>query len=139
MRCGELLNLKWEDIDFKREEFTVVKAKMHKTRKIPINSRLMEILEGVSRKNEYVFSNLGGSKLDATTLQEKFRRAVNTSGIKWCTLKSLRHTFASHLVMSGVPLLTVSKLLGHSNINTTMIYAHLSQEHLHDAVKKLKY
>ena len=52
---------------------------------------------------------------------------------------TLRHTFASHLVMSGVDLPTVSKLMGHSDIETTMIYAHLAPEHLADAVNKLSF
>ncbi len=51
----------------------------------------------------------------------------------------LRHTFASQLVMAGVDLVTVSKLLGHTSIQTTMIYAHLNKEHLVEAVGKLSY
>lgn len=52
---------------------------------------------------------------------------------------SLRHTFASHLVMKGVDLATIKKLLGHSDIDTTLIYAHLTEKHVDDAVEKLKF
>ena len=52
-------------------------------------------------------------------------------------LHTLRHTFASHLVMSGVDLPTVKKLMGHSDIQTTMIYAHLAPDHLQEAVDRL--
>ena len=52
-------------------------------------------------------------------------------------LDSKRHTFASHLVMSGVDLPTVKKLLGHADIETTMIYSHLADEHVDKAVDKL--
>ena len=52
-------------------------------------------------------------------------------------LHTLRHTFASRLVVNGVDLPTVMKLMGHSDIQTTMIYAHLTPDHLADAVEKL--
>ncbi|MCK5127302.1 MAG: tyrosine-type recombinase/integrase [candidate division Zixibacteria bacterium] len=62
------------------------------------------------------------------------------AGIKNLTkLHTLRHTFASHLVMKGVDLPTVVKLMGHSDIQTTMIYAHLAPDHLADAVEKLSF
>ena len=54
-------------------------------------------------------------------------------------IHTLRHTFASHLVMKGVDLPTVQKLLGHSDIQTTMIYSHLAQDHLNDAINKLDF
>ena len=53
------------------------------------------------------------------------------------SLNTLRHTYASHLVQAGVDLYTVSKLLGHSSIAVTMVYAHLSPESMGEAVKKL--
>ena len=54
-------------------------------------------------------------------------------------IHSLRHTFASHLVMNGVDLPTVKQLMGHSDIGTTMIYAHLDPDHLVTAIDKLKF
>ena len=54
-------------------------------------------------------------------------------------LHTFRHAFASHLVMSGADLPTVQKLLGHKDIKTTMIYAHLAPEHLKHAINKLNF
>ena len=54
-------------------------------------------------------------------------------------LHTLRHTFASHLVMKGVDLPTVMKLMGHADIQTTMIYSHLADEHVDKAVEKLDF
>lgn len=55
------------------------------------------------------------------------------------SLHTLRHTFASHLVMNGADLVTVKELLGHTQINTTMIYSHVSEEHKSREVEKLSF
>jgi len=65
------------------------------------------------------------------------KKLYNKAGIKGYTAHTLRHTFASYLVMSGVDISTIKELLGHSKIETTMIYSHLSSEHLKKAVEKL--
>jgi Phage integrase family len=63
--------------------------------------------------------------------------ALKQAGIDGFTWHSLRHTFASRLVMAGVPLRTVQELLGHQSASMTLRYAHLSPEHQLDAVRKL--
>ena len=74
-----------------------------------------------------------------TKLRERLIRIANQTGIEDLTkLHTLRHTYASHLVMNGVDLPTVQRLMGHSDIQTTMIYAHLAPDHLVDAVNKLE-
>ena len=70
------------------------------------------------------------------SLTTAFSRVLKKAGLDG-NLHCLRHTFAAHLLMNGVPLYTVSQLLGHADISTTQIYAHLSEEHLQDAVKGL--
>ena len=68
------------------------------------------------------------------------KKIAKEAGIKdLTTLHALRHTFASQLVMKGVDLPTVQKLMGHSDIQTTMIYSHLSPDHLADVVDKLPF
>ena len=60
------------------------------------------------------------------------------AGVKDLTsIHAMRHTFASQLVMNGVDLPTVQRLMGHTDIQTTMIYAHLAPDHLADAVDKI--
>jgi site-specific recombinase XerD len=58
---------------------------------------------------------------------------------EFTSIHTLRHTFASHLVMSGVDLTTVQKLLGHASIETTQIYAHLAPDHLRAAMETIDY
>ena len=73
------------------------------------------------------------------------RQSIDLPSSKQCELAdltkihTLRHTFASHLVMGGVDLPTVKKLLGHTNIDTTMIYSHLADEHVDKAVEGLSF
>jgi site-specific recombinase XerD len=73
-------------------------------------------------------------------LRRELMRASKQAGFPDVTkLHTMRHTFASQLVMSGVDLATVRALLGHADIETTMIYAHLAPEHLKNAVEKLAF
>jgi len=77
--------------------------------------------------SEYIFSNKEGKS--NISLEHAFRRGLNKAKIDNFRWHDLRHTFVSHLVMSGVDLFTVKELLGHSNIEMTMRYSHLSQDH----------
>jgi site-specific recombinase XerD len=79
-----------------------------------------------------------GYPLDRVTITHQFKKLVRelklNPSYKW---HGLRHTFASWLVQSNVPLYTVSKLLGHSQISTTQVYAHLSNESMALELNKL--
>ena len=73
-------------------------------------------------------------------LRRKMVKIVKLSSIKGLTrLHSLRHIFASHLIMKNVDLPTIQSLLGHTDIQTTMIYAHITDRHLKESVNKLLY
>jgi site-specific recombinase XerD len=149
MRKAELENLEWVDVDFKRRKIRVRRKEswQPKTgeRDIPISNTLHDLLRDLKQKNDrsikssYVFCHPDGGKLK-TKLREQLIKIAKNAGIDDLTrVHTLRHTFASHLVMKGVDLPTVMKLMGHSDIQTTMIYAHLASDHLADAVNKLKF
>ncbi|OGW72906.1 MAG: hypothetical protein A2484_04295 [Nitrospirae bacterium RIFOXYC2_FULL_44_7] len=72
-------------------------------------------------------------------LYKKFKRRLARLGIKDVCLHTLRHTFGSHCVMAGIDLPTIAKLMGHADIKTTMIYAHLSPQHIKNAINKLHF
>src|SRR5206468_8281315 len=78
-----------------------------------------------------------GEAVSDTTLYHAFRRACAAAGIADCTWHTLRHTFASHLVMAGVDLRTVQELLGHMTLEMTLRYSHLAPAHKASAVEKL--
>ena len=72
-----------------------------------------------------------------TDVKKSFRTAMKKAEIEDFCFHDLRHTFASHLVMAGVPLLTVAELLGHKSIEMTKRYSHLSPNHKATAVRML--
>lgn len=143
LRKSELINLKWKDIDFRRKYITVEskedwRTKTGNTREIPIGDDLMEILNKLSRTSDYVFLNSNGRKY-GFHLTERVKRLARSIGISDMTVHALRHTFISHLVMNGVDLVSIKELAGHSDIKTTMRYAHLAPGHLRKSIDKLPY
>ena len=144
MRMGELIALEWSNIDFVRKVIAVQNSdkfttKSKKNRVIPMNERLWRML--ANRKEvascELVFHE-GGRKLDRFKLSRTFKQVVIRAGLNnKLHFHSLRHTFATWLVQNGVGIYEVQKLLGHSSIAVTQVYAHLAPSELHVAVDKI--
>jgi len=133
LRRGELWNLTWRDIDLRRKMLTVrgKGAKSGQTRHIPLNTAALEAIkthrgEVVPMPNVPVFGT--------AEFRTAFNALLDKAKIQDFRFHDLRHTFASKLVMAGVPLNTVRELMGHSSLEMTLIYAHLAPENLRDAV-----
>lgn len=143
LRRGELVNLRWDHIDFdnrvlKVANTSVFQTKSRRERLVPLNLTAMALLEGLSRRSEYVFAGDRGRKLDDEHVSRKFRKAVKEAGLSDdLHLHSPRHTFATWLVQSGVGIYEVRKLMGHSSVAVTQVYAHLALSELHSAVEKI--
>jgi len=137
MRRGEILNLTWDDVDLKQGIIFVRQSKSGERREVPISSALAGVFKALPRTSDYLFSVGNGHRM--RSVREGFISATKRAGILNFTFHDLRHTFASHLVMSGVDLLAVKELLGHKSINMTLRYAHLSPDHKRRAVESLKY
>jgi len=141
MRQGEILQLRWDDIDFDRCLIHVRHSKSGYGRYVPINKTLYETLRGLKpdMDSPYLFPDKdGGPMTRFGRLRVAFNKVVNQSGIRDFHFHDLRHTFASQLVMAGVGLRTVGELLGHrSGFKMTMRYSHLSPAHKLDAVQRL--
>jgi len=142
LRRGELFTLKWSAIDLKRRQLSVVGSlsKTGQTRHIALNQHAIDALREwrdisgnadglvfVSHATGGVFNN---TKKSWAALLER----AKIKNFRW---HDLRHDFASKLVMSGADLYGVSKLLGHSSVETTQRYAHLAPDHLADLVARL--
>ncbi|MBI5624342.1 MAG: tyrosine-type recombinase/integrase [Elusimicrobia bacterium] len=145
LRRDELVHLTWQDVDFKNKVVSVQAKddwhpKDYEARHIPMTDRLLQVLQAVPKRSDsFVFTNSESQPLNGDVLTHDFIKLVKGSGIKHASIHTLRHTFASHLVMSGADLYTVQKLLGHSSIKTTEIYAHLAPDYLRSAIEKLHY
>jgi integrase len=146
LRQDELLSLTWSDVDLKVGRFGEVKvkgelAKDREDRHIPLSATARQILDGLPRPlkpGERIFRFLGMGRENVNRMWYLALAAakVNEDAPKGkrITWHTLRHTFASRLVMAGVDLATIQKLMGHSNITTTMRYAHLARPHIEESV-----
>jgi integrase len=137
MRRGELFSLTWPDVDFKHGLVRVIQSKSGKSRDIPMNETLRETLQVLPRRidSAYVFPGKGGKAM--VDIKKRFHRTLREAGIAHFRFHDLRHTFASHLVMSGVDLVSVKEFLGHADLKMTLRYAHLAPHHKHEAISRL--
>jgi site-specific recombinase XerD len=130
-RRGEIWKLQWKDIG--DDAIIFRDRKNYEMLKVPIVAKLSDVLSEHNR---------GVGRLIPVTLDQMSRRMkyyLKKAGLGNLKPHDLRHTFASHLLMSGVPLETVQKLLGHSSIQATQIYTHLTEDHKRQAIHKLPY
>jgi hypothetical protein len=142
-RLGEALALEWGQVLADGVVFTTLKGKSKRPRrrKVPLHPRV-EALLGVLRAETggvgRVFRSSTGRAWTAHHQVDRvFKRAAERLGWDDVTPHTLRHTFASHLVMKGVGLREVADLLGHSSLAMVVRYSHLSPTHLRSAVERL--
>jgi integrase len=147
MRMGELLGLRWEDVDLSAGRINVrqsyvdghfVLPKSGKPREIPMGQDVIDALGAYRHeRGPLVFCDAAGRVLTAGKLASPLLRACKGAKLRAIGWHVLRHTFASHLAMRGVPLKAIQELLGHASIVTTMRYAHLAPHVARDAVRLL--
>ena len=150
VRIGEALNLKVTDADLNKRILTVKSPKTNNYRYIPINDRLYETFDWLTKfyvdlydlklkprtavQNVYLFCKSDGEKVNS--IRTSFATACRKAGIK-ATPHTIRHSYATKLLRLGVDVITVKDLLGHADIKTTQRYVHSSNISCIEAVKKL--
>lgn len=142
-RLGEGMGLEWPQVHGDGVVFTTFKGKSKRPRrrKVPLHPRVRELLDVLRSETGgtgRVFRSSTGHGWTAHHQVDRvFKRATGRLGWDDVTPHTLRHTFASHLVMKGTSLRVVADLLGHSSITMVMRYSHLAPSHLSSAVEAL--
>jgi integrase len=147
LRIGELLGLQWGDLDLKkgllRVKRTVYRGRVGspkggKWRDVDLSDNAIAALKKHRHlRGEWVFCSMDGKRLTEGKCRKPLAAIVKRAKLRHMSWHVLRHTFASHLAMRGVPLRSIQKLMGHSTIVHTERYAHLMPEATRDAVRLL--
>lgn len=144
MRQGEILALRWEDVDLVAGRINVRQnvvwgnigtPKSGKGREIALGHEVLAALKAHRHlRGPLVFCTMDGEMLTPGELKWPLWRSCKKAGLRFVGWHVLRHTFASHLAMRGAPLKAIQDLLGHATIMMTMRYAHLAPEIAREAV-----
>jgi len=147
LRLGELIGLEWGDLDFVTRRIHVQRSyseghttppKSGRPRFVPMSPVLSDILKAHRHlKGKLVFSQPDGTHLTRDIVKHPFDRVIRASSLHRIRIHDMRHSFASQLVMEGVPLKAVADLLGHAETRTTERYAHLAPPALQSYVNLL--
>lgn len=139
IRVGELVNIKIKDIYFSNKKIKIL-GKGNKERYVLFGDKCLNLLNKYLKESrpkllknscDYLFLNQRGTPISVRTTEKMFNDIVKKSSIKFnVSPHTLRHTFATHMLDNGADLNSVGELLGHSSLNTTAIYTHVSNERL---------
>jgi integrase/recombinase XerD len=137
LRLAEARHLKTDDIDRARMQLRVRNGKGGKERVLPLSKRLLKELGDYWRAQRqgkwghdipWLFLGYRGESICTTSGQNIFYRAVKKSGVRYKGgIHTLRHSFATHLIESGVELPVVQRLMGHASLMTTALYLHVTE------------
>ena len=137
MRRGEILSLKWDDVNLSQGIILVKHTKTGRIREIPICGLLERVFLECSKNTDgiYVFCNEQAKSY--RRIDTFFQSVVKRTNIQDFCFHDLRHTAASYMVMLGIDLATVKDILGHRKIDMTLRYAHLAPVHKREAMEIL--
>jgi integrase len=131
MRRGEILNLKWSDIDLENDKAVLHNTKNGERRVVALKRKALEELKKLylenSRNSLYAFPNKWGT--GPLAFKSSWENAVRNASIEDFHFHDLRHTAASYMAMSGASLLEIAEFLGHKCLSMVRRYAHLTHEH----------
>lgn len=138
LRRGEIFSLRWSEVDWSRNFINVINTKTGKSRIIPLNDATLDVLHRQQEKSQSAFvfvSPRTGARL--CNLRNGFEKACEDAQVFNFHFHDLRHTFASRLADAGVDAFTIAELMGHSTLEMTKRYTHVTDERKRKAVAAL--
>lgn len=159
LRLGEIAGLCWDRVNFETNQVEITRTlsreglsdttKSHRVRYVPLNLEARRILENLIKlqlHTQFVFvvkrTELAQyESLDVNHISQRgFKECLRRAGInRHVRFHDMRHTFASHFMMNGGNIYDLQKILGHQQLETTLRYAHLSPQHLSQAILKVNF
>jgi integrase len=140
-RRGELINLRWDQVDLKAGKAIVTETKNGEARTLPLVGKALEALRSMklqrSAKSEYVFPNPSGFPGPFEQFDHRWYAALTDAGIEGFRFHDLRHCCASYLAANGASLLEIADVLGHKTLAMVRRYSHLTQSHKATVIEKM--
>jgi len=137
-RQGELLRLKWQDVDLERGVAIIHETKNRSRKALPITGLAYDLLRGHSKvrriDSDYVFSDSRGNP---SYPRKAWEMAVSVAELEDFRFHDLRHSAASYLAMSGATLAEIAEVLGHKTLAMVKRYSHLTEQHTSKVVARM--
>lgn len=139
-RYGEIMNLRWRDIDLARGIARLEHTKNRERRALPLTHHALELIEDMNGKvqpegSDLLFPRADGQK--PIELRGHWYKALEAAGIEDFRFHDLRHSAASYLAMNGATLAEIAEVLGHKTLQMVKRYAHLSDQHTAAVVERM--
>lgn len=143
IRIGELANLELEDVELEKNKIEIRPYESHQSRSIPLNQPAKEAIERYLKDRprtavKNLFVTKTGNKFLVRNIRSSIDRYFRLAGIENAKVNDLRHTFIAHQLMSGTPLIYVSKLAGHKRLSTTEKYLEIVKDKIDRDKPKLE-
>jgi integrase len=141
MRRGEILGLKWRDVDFDTKRIVIQETKNGERRAVPLVGTALQLIEKLKinardSKDDYIFHS-PENRTKRCSIRTAWEFAIKRAEIENFRFHDLRHSTASYLAMNGASLLEIADILGHKTLQMVKKYSHLSEDHKADVLERM--
>ena len=139
MRQGEILNLRWRDIDFEKERIIIPETKNGEIRQVAITGHCLELVKLLDkvRRLDSIYLFPGKFPKRPIDIRSAWETAIKKAEIPNFKFHDLRHSCASYLAMNGASLAEIAEVLGHKTLAMVKRYAHLSETHTAGVISRM--